>query len=313
MKKLSFFAKNVSEPSNPPDELAQNVSKIIPVGRIIPPFFFESSESDRVVNYIHDSNSIFRAGRIKSVSFFGRTVTNVGGECQDHRNRAQCIIADVLQVQGSVQVVGTSSSVRAERTTDVAQVVRSWSWYAGSTVGTTKIDLTRSTNLPKIVPFLRYQISRFLRVDCQPIRVHRRVRPGRHLHDPAMRQPRTISHPCRRGPVLPSARPCTRRCTLNLTSLLHADLLHHLQPCVRPSRQALPPALPPALHCGRVVRKMPTQAADYTTYVADDCATPGRGCPRTLRRAPMRCRRRFHSAASPPAAGPGPRLTRSCC
>ena len=37
-------------------------------------FFFESSEFDRVFNYLHDSNSNFRAGRIKSENFFGRTV-----------------------------------------------------------------------------------------------------------------------------------------------------------------------------------------------------------------------------------------------
>ena len=55
-----FCRKNVSEPSNPPDELAQHVSKKITLGRIIPPFF-ESSESDRVFNYLHDSNSIFRS------------------------------------------------------------------------------------------------------------------------------------------------------------------------------------------------------------------------------------------------------------
>ena len=41
-----------------------------------------------------------------------------------------------------------------------------------------KNDLIRSTNLPKIVPFLRYSISLFLRLDCQPICVDRRVRPG---------------------------------------------------------------------------------------------------------------------------------------
>ena len=41
-RKRIFFAKNVSEPSNPPDELAQNVSKKNPFGRIIPPFFFEN-------------------------------------------------------------------------------------------------------------------------------------------------------------------------------------------------------------------------------------------------------------------------------
>ena len=40
---------------------------------------------------------------------------NVGGDCQDHRKRVQCIIADVLQVQSWVQVVGTSSSVRHRR------------------------------------------------------------------------------------------------------------------------------------------------------------------------------------------------------
>ena len=72
-KKVFFFA-NVSRPSNPPDELAQNVSKKIPFGRIIPPFFFESSESDRVFNYLHDSNSIFWARGINSEIFSGGTV-----------------------------------------------------------------------------------------------------------------------------------------------------------------------------------------------------------------------------------------------
>ena len=48
--------------------------KKIPFGRIIPQFFFESSESDRVFNYLHDSNSIFRARRMKSENVFGRTV-----------------------------------------------------------------------------------------------------------------------------------------------------------------------------------------------------------------------------------------------
>ena len=37
-KRWFFFEKNVSEPSNPPDELTQNVSKKIPFVRIIPPF-----------------------------------------------------------------------------------------------------------------------------------------------------------------------------------------------------------------------------------------------------------------------------------
>ena len=37
-----FFVKNVSEPSNPPDELAQNVSKKKSLSdEIIPPFFLQ--------------------------------------------------------------------------------------------------------------------------------------------------------------------------------------------------------------------------------------------------------------------------------
>ena len=37
-------------------------------------FFFECSESDRVLNYLHDSKSIFRVGRIKSEGVSARTV-----------------------------------------------------------------------------------------------------------------------------------------------------------------------------------------------------------------------------------------------
>ena len=37
--------------------------------------FFESSESDRVFNYLHDSNSIFRAAGIHSETFSGATVS----------------------------------------------------------------------------------------------------------------------------------------------------------------------------------------------------------------------------------------------
>ena len=69
-----FFSENVSGPSNPPDELAQKCfeKKKNTVGRIIPPFFFESS--DRVFNYLHDSNSIVRVGRIISEWVRARTV-----------------------------------------------------------------------------------------------------------------------------------------------------------------------------------------------------------------------------------------------
>ena len=48
MKRGEQIQKNVSRPSNPPDELAPHVSKKKKnVGRIIPPFFCKSSESGR--------------------------------------------------------------------------------------------------------------------------------------------------------------------------------------------------------------------------------------------------------------------------
>ena len=47
-RKEDFFVKNVSEPSNPPDELiTPKCFEKIPFGRIILSFFFEGSESDR--------------------------------------------------------------------------------------------------------------------------------------------------------------------------------------------------------------------------------------------------------------------------
>ena len=74
-RKEDFFAKNVSGPSNPPDELAQNVSKRNP--RRTNYFSIFSSKVQNLTvffNYLHDSNSIFRAGGINSELFFGRTV-----------------------------------------------------------------------------------------------------------------------------------------------------------------------------------------------------------------------------------------------
>ena len=63
---LYFQKKSFRTPQTRQNEIAQ---KKLPVGRIIPPFFSESSESDRVFNYLHDSNSIFRAAGIKSETF----------------------------------------------------------------------------------------------------------------------------------------------------------------------------------------------------------------------------------------------------
>ena len=48
-----FFYKKISEPSNPPDELAQHVSKKIPVGRIVPPFFPSKVQNLTVFSIIY--------------------------------------------------------------------------------------------------------------------------------------------------------------------------------------------------------------------------------------------------------------------
>ena len=77
-RKDDFFTKNVSRPSNPPDELAKRVSKKSLFGRIFAPLFFESSESDRFFTYLHDSNSIFRVGGIKIRMGFGAHGTSKG-------------------------------------------------------------------------------------------------------------------------------------------------------------------------------------------------------------------------------------------
>ena len=61
--------RNVSEPSSPPDESAQNVSKKIAVGRIIPPFFFESSESGRFSFIYMIRIRFFGSGELIQITF----------------------------------------------------------------------------------------------------------------------------------------------------------------------------------------------------------------------------------------------------
>ena len=60
--------------------------KKITLGRIIPPFFFERSESDRVFNYLPDSNSIFRVGGIISEIFFRCTAERQCAVTQEDEN-----------------------------------------------------------------------------------------------------------------------------------------------------------------------------------------------------------------------------------
>ena len=70
-----FFPQNVSRPSNPPDELAQNVSKKNPFRMNYSFIFLQKFRIWPFFNYLHDSNSIFWAQGIKSEGVSGGTVS----------------------------------------------------------------------------------------------------------------------------------------------------------------------------------------------------------------------------------------------
>ena len=71
MKRGEQIQKNVSGPSNPPDELAQNVSKKNP-RRTNYSSIFSAKVQNLTVFQLHDSNSIFCTQGIKSEGVSGR-------------------------------------------------------------------------------------------------------------------------------------------------------------------------------------------------------------------------------------------------
>ena len=77
-RKDDFSEKNVSEPSNPLDESSKCFEKKKNLSdELFRDFPFESSESNRVSNYLHDSNSIFRAAGIISEGVSARTASSI--------------------------------------------------------------------------------------------------------------------------------------------------------------------------------------------------------------------------------------------
>ena len=69
MKENMIWLKNVSEHPNPPDELSQNVSN-----KPISDVFFSNFFHRKFINYVHDSNSIFRFVGTNPEKVIGRTV-----------------------------------------------------------------------------------------------------------------------------------------------------------------------------------------------------------------------------------------------
>ena len=72
--KEKIFLTNVSRPSNPPDEVVQNVSKKSPSDDLFLHFSWKVQNLTVFSNCLHDSNSIFRAWGIKSEWFRARSV-----------------------------------------------------------------------------------------------------------------------------------------------------------------------------------------------------------------------------------------------
>ena len=60
-RNYDFFQKMFEDPQTRQMNYLHMFRKKKTFGRIITQFFFESSESGRFFNYLHDSNSIFRA------------------------------------------------------------------------------------------------------------------------------------------------------------------------------------------------------------------------------------------------------------
>ena len=71
MKRGDFFQKkkNVSGPSNPPEELAQNVSKKKKSDELF--LFLQKCRIWPFLNYLHDSNSIFGPRELNQNGFSG--------------------------------------------------------------------------------------------------------------------------------------------------------------------------------------------------------------------------------------------------
>ena len=97
------------------------------VGRIIAPFFFESSESDRVFISLHESNSIFRAQGINSEWVSARIVRAsgslpwIGVDDPSDVQRLQAQHAGRLQESANFQLGGPGKLTGADDLRHVLQ------------------------------------------------------------------------------------------------------------------------------------------------------------------------------------------------
>ena len=92
-ERTNFFQKKkkVSEPSNPPDESAQNASKKIPFGQNYSFIFSKVQDLTVFFIYLHDSNSIFRVGRIESEGVSARTVKAIRNGTVGWKDPGRCL------------------------------------------------------------------------------------------------------------------------------------------------------------------------------------------------------------------------------
>ena len=111
MKKCFFFWKMFENPQTRKMKKPTCFEKKFTVGRIIPPFSFESSESDSVFNHLHDWNSIFRARRINSEWVFRCTVQDFAENLEDTEVPALASISHNQDSERSTKVAGRKYSI----------------------------------------------------------------------------------------------------------------------------------------------------------------------------------------------------------
>ena len=78
--------------------------KKIPSGRIIPPFFLRKCRIWPFLNYLHDSNSIFRARGINSEWVFGRTVVELTALVANRATRSLCSSTKLVNAGYSIEM-----------------------------------------------------------------------------------------------------------------------------------------------------------------------------------------------------------------
>ena len=137
MKEKRFFFEKCFKTLKPARWISPTCfeKKKKPFGRIVPPFFFESSESDRVFIYLHDSNSIFRTTRINSEEVFRLQGTSRTSTKREKISNSKKEKTSITMSTGRLDS-GTTESHGETRWQRLHLHLRSGRFHSGKRVGT---------------------------------------------------------------------------------------------------------------------------------------------------------------------------------